>query len=64
MQRFGRRIKDQQFLWLLSVIISEQPGNGLPLGAYTSGWFANFYLDPIDHFSETGNQGRASVQIC
>ena len=50
MQRFGRRIKDQQFLWLLSVIISEQPGNGLPLGAYTSGWFANFYLDPIDHF--------------
>ena len=50
MERFGRKIKDQQFLWLLSVIIYEQPSKGLPLGAFTSGWFCNFYLNPVDHY--------------
>ena len=50
MESFKRKIKDENFLWLLSVIIYEQPGRGLPLGAFSSGWFANHYLDPIDHF--------------
>ncbi len=50
MESFRRQIKDENFLWLLSVIIYEQPGSGLPLGAFTSGWFANHYLNPIDHF--------------
>lgn len=51
--KFRRHIKDDAFLWLLKVVIFEQPGNGLPLGAFTSGWFANFYLSGVDHFIKT-----------
>lgn len=50
MEKLGRKIKDSDMLWLLSIIIHEQPGErGLPLGAYTSGWLGNFYLDDLDH---------------
>jgi len=49
-EKLKRTIKDQDMIWLLDVIINGQPGKGLPLGAYTSGWFANFFLDEIDHF--------------
>ena len=49
-EKFKRHIKDDAFLWLLKIVIDEQPGTGLPLGAFTSGWFANFYLSKVDHF--------------
>lgn len=29
---------------------AKQPGKGLPIGNLTSQWFANFYLDGLDHF--------------
>ena len=63
MDRFRRKIKDQQFLWLLSVIIFEQPGKGLPLGAFTSGWFCNFYLNPIDHFLKQELKVQFIIQV-
>ncbi len=68
--RFARRIKDPNVLWLVSTIIDHSnpqtpaimwfPGDdlftpterrrGLPLGNQTSQFFANVYLDPLDHF--------------
>lgn len=45
-----RRIKDRDVLWLLSEIIYGYPGEGMPIGNYTSQYFANLYLSDIDHF--------------
>ncbi len=44
-----RKIKDKKFLELLKTIISVTD-NGIPLGFYTSQWFANFYLTELDHY--------------
>lgn len=47
--KFERIIKDKDVLWLINQIIdsSEQ---GVPIGNYTSQWFANFYLTDLDHY--------------
>lgn len=45
---FRRIIKDKDCLWLIDTIIDSNPG--LPIGNYTSQWFANFYLQGLDHF--------------
>ena len=53
MQRLSRIIKDQHVLWLFDTIIRNncrEYGTGLPIGALTSQWMANLYLDPLDHF--------------
>lgn len=46
---FRRVIKDQEALWLIDRIIDSGP-SGLPIGNYTSQWFANFFLQGLDHF--------------
>lgn len=48
-EKFRRVIKDQDTLWLIDTIIDSHD-KGLPIGNYTSQWFANFYLKHIDHF--------------
>ncbi len=51
--RFRRLFKDQRFLELLDCIVDSyqtKPGKGLPIGTLTSQYFANFYLDSMDHF--------------
>lgn len=45
---FRRKIKDADCLWLIDTIIDS--ARGLPIGNYTSQWFANFYLEGLDHF--------------
>jgi len=47
-QMFLRRIKDQDCLWLIDTIIDSS--QGLPIGNYTSQWFANFFLQDLDHY--------------
>lgn len=42
-------IKDNDCLWLIDSIIDSH-GPGLPIGNYTSQWFANFYLQDTDYF--------------
>ena len=42
-------IHDKKFLNLLYEII-DVVYNGLPLGFYTSQWFANWYLQDLDHY--------------
>lgn len=43
-----RKIKDDDFLWLLDEIIDSAPG--LPIGNYLSQYFSNFYLSGFDHW--------------
>ncbi len=47
-QKFRRIIKDPDVLRLLDLIIDSYE-IGVPIGYYTSQWFANFYLQDIDH---------------
>lgn len=44
-----RKIKDARMVWLLDVII-DSCEVGIPLGYYTSQWFANFFLEGLDHY--------------
>ena len=51
----GRKVKDRDFLHLLEGIVDQEvpwteAGKGIPIGNLTSQHFANFYLDPLDHF--------------
>lgn len=48
-QKFIRIIKDPKLLNLMFKII-DSAEDGLPIGNYTSQWFANFYLQDLDHF--------------
>lgn len=50
MQKLRHRIKDEDVLWLCSKIIYEYPHPGIPIGNYTSQFFANFYLSDLDHY--------------
>lgn len=47
-QMFRAKIKDQDCLWLIDTIIDSN--QGLPIGNYTSQWFANFFLQELDHY--------------
>lgn len=49
MNKFKKYIHDDKFLNLLKEIISATD-KGIPLGFYTSHWFANWLLQPLDHF--------------
>lgn len=42
-------IKDNKVLSIIDEILALTSG-GLPLGTYCSQWFANFYLQDLDHF--------------
>lgn len=51
----ARRIRDEQVLWLVELIIRSlstgiREGAGIPIGNLTSQLFANIYLDQVDHF--------------
>lgn len=54
-ERVRRLFKDARFLTLLERIVDHNaphnaPGKGLPIGNLTSQYFANLYLDGLDHF--------------
>lgn len=58
-ERFRKIIKDDVFLWLIFWVLDSNAGvmkdgtvikRGLPIGFYTSQWFANWFLQPFDHF--------------
>lgn len=55
----AKKIRDKRMLNILSLIIDGagnpdasggKTGRGLPLGFYTSQWFSNFMLQPLDHY--------------
>lgn len=45
----AHKISDEKFLQCLYTVIDVVP-RGLPLGFYTSQWYANWYLIEFDHF--------------
>ncbi len=48
-----KKIKDEDFIGLIKIVLNnfETPkGKGLPLGNYTSQFFANVYLNNLDYF--------------
>ena len=45
---FRRKIKDGDCLNLIDTIIDQIEGQ--PIGFYTAQWFANFYLEGLDHY--------------
>jgi len=49
-----RKIRDEKVIWLINQILnnfdSEIPNVGMPLGNYTSQFFANVYLNCLDYF--------------
>lgn len=47
--RFRQKIKDEKALAILDKVVDSHD-KGLPIGNYTSPWFAEFYLQPLDHF--------------
>jgi len=58
-ERFAKIIKDDVFLALIYWVLDSNAGrfpdgrivkSGLPIGFYTSQWFANWFLQPFDHF--------------
>lgn len=48
MDKLERKIKDKDVLWLCGEIVYGYPGPGLPIGNYTSQYFANYYMASID----------------
>ena len=50
MAKIERRVKDPKILEICRRVIYEYPGEGLPIGNYTSQYFANFYLSDLDHY--------------
>lgn len=49
--RFAKIIHDKRFLKVLFTVIDANGSDvGIPIGFYTSQWFANFYLTPLDHY--------------
>lgn len=50
-QKLADLIHDQKFLKILYLIIDiDKNETGIPIGFYTSQWFANWYLTDLDHF--------------
>lgn len=58
-KRFEKIIKDKYMLKMIYFIIDSNVGifedgeriqSGLPIGFYTSQWFANYFLQPFDHY--------------
>jgi hypothetical protein len=54
-QKLTNKFKDKDLLWLLFTILDCAPadfpeGKGIPIGNFTSQYFANLYLDGLDHF--------------
>lgn len=46
----NRKIKDKRFLKFTKIILGDLDEVGIPIGNYTSQWFANIYLNELDHF--------------
>lgn len=67
---FARRIRDEEVLQLLRLVIGTQgddqllwpSGRGIPIGNLTSQFFANVYLNPFDHWIKEEIQGRHYIR--
>jgi len=58
MRKLSDRIKDPDVIQLCEVVVYEYPLTGLPIGNYTSQYFANFYLSELDHYMKERYHAR------
>lgn len=47
--KIRKKFKDSSIIWLIDSIV-DSTESGLPIGNYTSQWFANFYLQDFDYY--------------
>lgn len=59
--KFESKIHDKRMLDLIFKII-DTTESGLPLGFYTSQWFANWYLEELDHYIKEDLQSAHYVR--
>jgi hypothetical protein len=57
LRRLERLVREPALRALLAAIVrhpfpGQAPGKGLPIGNLTSQWFANLYLDELDHWAK------------
>ena len=45
-----KNIKDTKLLTFTKIILDDGNEKGIPIGNYTSQWFANIYLNELDHY--------------
>lgn len=48
--KFRKIIKDNKVLNLIDIIVDSYEDEGVPIGNYTSQFFANYFLQDFDHF--------------
>ena len=69
--RFREIIKDDVFLYLIFWVLDSNAGTmpdgnivktGLPIGFYTSQWFANWFLQPFDHYVKEELKAKCYVR--
>lgn len=69
-EKFSKIIHDDRMLYVVNLIIdsnkalynNELVDMGLPIGFYTSQWFANFYLQELDHYIKEELQATCYVR--
>jgi len=58
-----RKIKDEWLIQVLSEII-HSTNNGVPIGNYLSQFFANVYLNKIDHWAKEVLRLKCYYRYC
>src|SRR3989344_1220222 len=66
LQIIKKKITDQKILWLIKTILSnhktDREGKGMPLGNLTSQFFANVFLNELDHFVKETLQAKYYIR--
>lgn len=64
-----KKIHDEKFLWIVFTLIDgysdhEENGEvyGIPIGYYTSQWFANWFLEGLDHYIKENLKAKCYVR--
>lgn len=65
--KLARLVRERRLLALLETIVlhpvpGQAPGKGLPIGNLTSQWFANLYLDEVDHWLKEERRVRGYIR--
>lgn len=59
-EKFHKLIHDERFLQVIETVIEANGSDvGMPIGFYTSQWFANFYLTGLDHYIKEQLRAKA-----
>lgn len=68
--KFAKIIQDENMLWIINTVLDsnmvivegKEQDVGLPIGYYTSQWFANYFLQDFDHFVKENLKAKCYVR--